>query len=134
MISQIEMPDHYVMTVDQACETFFHGHVKPPALRRARDDGILPMTRVGRRDFVTAGAIRSWMKAPKWRDQENQPDSGSTKATESGVSSTADQSAALAAALKTASALTKRSKTTSPKNSNQNSAKVISPEFRSRRH
>lgn len=45
--------DDEPMTLAEACETIFRGHIKPATLRAEAARGRLVIERIGRRDFVT---------------------------------------------------------------------------------
>lgn len=50
--------DDEPMTLAEACETVFRGHIKPATLRAEAARGRLVIERIGRRDFVTRRAIK----------------------------------------------------------------------------
>ncbi|TPI54733.1 hypothetical protein FJ417_24595 [Mesorhizobium sp. B3-1-7] len=72
-----EMPDDFALTLPEACQLFFRGMMGPGSLRAARDRGALAMARAGRRDWVTAGAMREFLRAgiipPKPSTREPEP-------------------------------------------------------------
>lgn len=51
--------DDEPMTLAEACETIFRGHIKPATLRAEAARGRLVIERIGRRDFVTLRAINA---------------------------------------------------------------------------
>ncbi|OHV67891.1 hypothetical protein LCM4576_23525 [Mesorhizobium sp. LCM 4576] len=57
-----EMPDDFALTLPEACHVFFRDMMGPGSLRAARDRGSLAMQRAGRRDWVTAGAMREFLR------------------------------------------------------------------------
>lgn len=54
--------DDEPMTLAEACETLFRGHIKPATLRAEAARGRLVIERIGRRDFVTRRAIKEMRK------------------------------------------------------------------------
>lgn len=106
--------DDEPMTLAEACCIVFRGAIKPATLRAEAARGNLVIERIGRRDFVTRAAIREMRE--RCRVQQREPASGTTRSQVSGTSETAQQSAALVAALQSARALRKGSKSTLAKN------------------
>ncbi|MFB9794510.1 hypothetical protein ACFFQG_28225 [Shinella granuli] len=113
----IDIFDDEPMTLAEACEIVFKGAIKPATLRAEAARGNLVIERIGRRDFVTRSAIREMRE--KCRVQQKGPVSGTIKPPASGISETDRQSAALAAALRSARELRKPSGNTSRKNTSR---------------
>jgi hypothetical protein len=126
--------DDEPMTLDAACKAVFNNAIGPDTLRAEADRGRLVLEKIGRRYFVTRAAIREMRrKCQVDAPQKGQGSGSSLPASEpgakttpqSGSSGTDRLSIARAAALKTFSALSEPSKTTSRKSTNRQSATVI---------
>lgn len=96
-----EMPDDFALTLDEACRLFFRGKIKPDSLRALHARGELAVQRVGRRDWVTAGAVRKFLRAPPRREMRTDDSYLSTRQSEHDSSPT-DRSLAAQAAAKAA--------------------------------
>ncbi len=64
-ISQTSREDRPI-TLKEACE-YFGGHITPHALRAEARRGLLPIFRVGRRDFTTLADVREMCRAKQDR-------------------------------------------------------------------
>ncbi|MEP9368685.1 hypothetical protein [Xanthobacter sp. VNH20] len=102
------------LTLAEACETIFRDTITPATLRAEAARGNLVIERIGRRDFVTARAIRD-MRV-KCRVDPKAPASISTQKSESGLSETERANVALAAAKMSAKKLKRPSLPSSPRN------------------
>jgi len=136
--SPADLPDDAALTLSQACFIFFPDVtgsgtpiISPSSLRAERRRGNLKITRVGKKDLVTAGAVREMMK--KCHDQPRELGSTSTPKSGSGSSETDRSRDALAAAKAISQELKRNSPNISRQSSNQPPAKVISIDSRSRR-
>lgn len=135
--------DDVAMTLQEACAVYFRGaDITPETLRAEARRGNLTIRRIGRRDWVTHAAMRKLVSP--CQDQPKAPGSSSSTtgsptpeeepaSSGSGSSATGRSLDALAAASSIANELKKGLRPTSPESSGPQSAKVISPDFQSRR-
>ena len=71
-----EIPE--LLTLNEACERFFRGLIKPSTLRARAAEGKLRLTRIGKRHFVTAEDLAAMVR--RCRDEPRDPASTSTNA------------------------------------------------------
>lgn len=129
-----DLGDDDPITLAEASKVLFKGAIGPGTLLAEAKRGRLVVERIGRRYFVTRAAIREMRRkcqvdvSPKEQGSGSSPpesETGEKTILPSGSSGTDRVSIARAAALKTFSALSEPSKTTSRKSTSRQSATVI---------
>lgn len=105
-----EPRDDDLLTFMEACEHFTRAHIKPATLEAAIAGGRLEYVKLGRRRFVTFGAMKAWIESCRVAPQVH--DFTSIRNEIRGSSETDQNSSGLAAALETVEMLKNFSKPT----------------------
>jgi hypothetical protein len=112
------------VTLREACDIVFRGTITPATLRSESRRGKLTIRRIGRVDFVTLRAVRKLMGEDECQDDANRHGSTGEPTKASGSSEMERSRNAQAAAMATAQALKKHSRTTSQRSSPPPSASI----------